>query len=91
MSILLLSYVLCLSFRLVLNSRRRLNAHFTNTIFLVYTEKSNITKILNSEENLKLKVPNQMAQSQIVKHIKRIDNNYHIPELVQAFSYVENS
>ena len=48
--------------------------------------KSKITKILNSEENSKRKVPNQKH-----KHFKRIDNNCHIPNLVQAFSYVENS
>ena len=28
-------------------------------------------------------------QNQKHKHIKLIDNNYHIPDLVQAFSYVE--
>ena len=48
-----------------------------------------ITKILNSEENSKRKVCNQMA-NQMIKHIKRIENNCHIPDLVQAFSNVEN-
>ena len=52
-------------------------------------EKSKITKILNSEENSIMKVPNQMA-NQIIKHIKRMVNNCHIPDLVQAFSNVEN-
>ena len=47
--------------------------------------KSKITKILNSEENSKRKVPNQ-----ITKHTKRMDNNGHIPDFVQAFSNVEN-
>ena len=28
-------------------------------------------------------------QHQKLKHIKRMDNNCHIPELEQAFSYVE--
>ena len=32
----------------------------------------------------------QMAKSKL-KHIKRMDNNCHIRELVQAFSYVEKS
>ena len=26
----------------------------------------------------------------MIKHIKRMDNNCHIPDLVQAFSNVEN-
>ena len=42
-------------------------------------------KIMSSEENSKLKVHNQMA-----KHIKRLNNNCHIPDLVQAFTNVEN-
>ena len=29
-------------------------------------------------------------QNQMIKHIKRMDNNYHIPDLVQAFLNVEN-
>ena len=29
-------------------------------------------------------------QNQKHKHIKRIDNNCHIPDLVHAFSYVQN-
>ena len=41
-------------------------------------KKSKITKILNSEKNSKRKDPTQM------------DNNCHIPDLVQAFYYVEN-
>ena len=28
--------------------------------------------------------------NQKLKHIKRIDNNCHIPDLVHAYSYVEN-
>ena len=52
--------------------------------------KSKITKILNSEENSKRKVSNQMVKSND-KHIKQIDNHCHIPDLVQAFSNVENS
>ena len=29
-------------------------------------------------------------QNQNLKHVKRIDNNCHIPDLVQTFSYAEN-
>ena len=46
--------------------------------------KSKITKILNFKENSKRRVPNQMAKAK-VQHIKRMDNNCHIPDLVQAF------
>ena len=52
--------------------------------------KSKITKILNSKEHSKRKVPNQLEKHQKFKHIKRMDNNCHIPDLVQAFSNVEN-
>ena len=51
--------------------------------------KSKITKVLNSEENSKRGFPFKW-QNQKLKHIKRMDNNFHIPELVQAFSYVEH-
>ena len=51
--------------------------------------KSKITKILISEENSKLKVPNQY-QNKTMKHIKRMEKNCHIPDLVKAFSNVEN-
>ena len=64
-----------------LYSRLHLNGNLLNE----YIEKSKITKILNSEENSKWKVPNQM-----IKYIKRMDNNCHIPHLVQACSNVEN-
>ena len=40
--------------------------------------------ILNSE------VPNHMAKSNDNAHQKRMDNNCHIPDLVQAFSNVKN-
>ena len=30
------------------------------------------------------------CQNQKLKHIKRMDNNCHIPELIQTFPYVEN-
>ena len=51
--------------------------------------KSKITKILNSEEN---SIGNSLItwQNQMTKHIKRMDNKCHIPDLVQAFSNVEN-
>ena len=51
--------------------------------------KNKITRILNSEENSILKVPNQMAKS-LLKHIKQMDKYWHIPDLVEAFSYVEH-
>ena len=38
------------------------------------------------EENSKWNVRNQYQK---LKHIKRLDNNCHIPDLLQAFSYVE--
>ena len=44
---------------------------------------------MNSEENSKRKVPNQMAKSND-KHIKRMENHCHIPDFVQTFSNVEN-
>ena len=50
---------------------------------------SKITKILNSEENSKRKVPNKW-QNQKLKHIKQMDNNRLIPDFVHAFSYVES-
>ena len=48
-------------------------------------DKKLITKILNSEENSKRKVPNQ-RQNQMIKHIKQMDKNCHISDLVQTFS-----
>ena len=49
-------------------------------------KKSKITNILNSDR----KVHNHMAKS-IKTHQKRMDKNCHIPDLVHAFSNVENS
>ena len=49
------------------------------------TVKSKITKILNSEENSKRKFLIKW-QNQKLKHIKQMDNNCHIPDLIQAFS-----
>ena len=51
--------------------------------------KSKITKVLNSEENSKRKVPNQITKSNHKTH-QRINNNCHIPDFVQSFSNVEN-
>ena len=53
------------------------------------TEKSQISKILNSEENLNKKSLIKW-QNKTIKHIKRMDNNSQITDLVQAFSDVEN-
>ena len=39
---------------------------------------------------LRGKVHNHMAKSNNKTHQKRMDKNYHIPGLVQAFSNVEN-
>ena len=50
--------------------------------------KRKITKILNSEENSERNVPNQMENKKF-KHLKRMDNNFHVPDLVQAFSNVQ--
>ena len=48
-----------------------------------------ITKILNSEE-----IQNGKSlikwKNQKLEYIKWMDTNYHIPDLVQAFSYVKN-
>ena len=52
--------------------------------------RSKITKILNSKENSKWKVPNEMAKSKAQTH-QNMDYNCHIPDYVQAFTYVENS
>ena len=46
-------------------------------------------KLLNSKENSKSEVPNQTV-NQKLKHTKRVDNNYHIPDVVQALSYLAN-
>ena len=43
--------------------------------------ESKITKLLNSEENSTRKVPNQM-----IKHIKRMDNNCHNSDLVKQYT-----
>ena len=51
------------------------------------TKKSKITKILNSKENSKRKVPNQKAKSKVQTH-QQMDNNCHIPDLVHSVSYV---
>ena len=48
--------------------------------------KSKITKILNSEENPKRKVLNQMSKPNDKTHQTKV----HIPDLVQAYSNVEN-
>ena len=47
-------------------------------------EKSKIAKKLNSEEN---SIGKSLItwQNQMTKHIKRMDNNCNIPDLVQAF------
>ena len=52
-------------------------------------EKGKSPKILNSEENWIGKSLIKW-QNQMTKHIKRMNNNCHIPHLVQAFSNVEN-
>ena len=53
------------------------------------TAKSRITKILNPEENSIVKSLIKW-QNQMTKHIKRMHNNCHISDLVQAFSNAEN-
>ena len=61
------------------------------THVLVFTlSKSKIKKILNSEEKSIRKVPNQMANSRALTHQTK-DNNCHIPDFIQAFSYLENN
>ena len=45
-------------------------------------------RLLLTRTNSKRKVPYQMAKAK-AQHIKRIDNNCHISDLVQTFSYVE--
>lgn len=51
-------------------------------------KKLKITKKTNSEEDSKQNVPNQIVKSKAQTH--QINNNCHIHDLVQAFSYVEN-
>ena len=51
---------------------------------------SKITKILNSDEN-QIEMSLTMAKSNDKTHQKWMNNNCHIPDLVQAFSNVENS
>ena len=53
-------------------------------------EKSKITKILNSEENQFGKSIITWQNQKNKTHQKRMDKNCHIPDLVQAFSNVEN-
>ena len=52
------------------------------------TEKSKITKILNPRkiQNGKFLIK---WQNQKPKHIKQMNNNCHIPDLVQAFSDIQ--
>ena len=58
--------------------------NLTTTMSLYLNEKSKITKILNSEENL-------IGKSIItLQNKKRMDKSCHIPDLIQAFSNVEN-
>ena len=52
-------------------------------------EKNKIINILNSVGNSKLKFPNQIAKSKAQTH-QTNEKQHHIPDLVQAFSYVKN-
>ena len=58
-----------------------------NLLFDTVTKKlkSIITTITNSEENSKRKDLNE-RQNQMIKHIKRMDNNCHFPDLEKVFS-----
>ena len=47
-------------------------------------------KITELRVKFNRKVPNHMAKSNDKTHLKRMDNNCHIPDLVQAFSNVEH-
>ena len=59
-----------------------------NTLYnensLKTSEKSKITKMLNSVENSKRKVPNQMPNSKDKTHQTK-DNNCHIPDCYRHF------
>ena len=48
--------------------------------------KSKITKILKIQNGKSL----IKWQNQKLNYINRMDNNFHIPDLVQTFSYIEN-
>ena len=51
----------------------------------ILKKKIKITKLLNSEENSKRKVPNQMTKSNNKTHQTTIMDNYcHIPDLTEA-------
>ena len=50
-----------------------------------FLKKSKITKNPKSEDNSKLKVPNQMTKSSKAQTNQRLENNCHIHDLVQAF------
>ena len=52
-------------------------------------KKRKKTKIANSEIYSKRKTNSQMLKSKAQTH-ETYDNNCHIPDLVQAFSYVVN-
>ena len=54
---------------------------------LIVCWNGTITKIPTSEENSKPKVPKKW---QTQKHIKWMDTNSHIPDMVLACSYKEN-
>ena len=56
--------------------------------WVIYRLRENKSRLQTKKENSKRKVPNQMA-NQTLKHIKRMDNNCYIPNLMQAFSYEE--
>ena len=49
--------------------------------------KNNLNKTPRKIQNGKYLIK---WQNQTIKHIKRIENNCHIPDLVQAYSYEEN-
>ena len=58
-------------------------------ILLISVKLTKSCKKLN-HKNTELRGNVIKWQNQKLKHIKRIDNNYHIPDFVQAFSSVEN-
>lgn len=55
----------------------------------LYNAKGKITELPNYNENSKYKVPYQMAWSN-AQSLKQMENNFHIPDLIQTFPFAEN-
>ena len=87
------AYPVCLvlspDFSGIKDNQTQLMDHIDDLHSYSHVLKSKITKILNLEEN---QIGKSIItwQNQMTKHIKQMVKNCHFPDLVQAFSNVEN-